>query len=192
MALLDPVKESFMVALGRLYIQQYREALTTPLTHTEELKLKHIENLVKSGLLTAETKGYVACWMEEDLDLFSALVRQGQYFEGVTAHQHPWAIERCCHAVAFLAYLCDPALKIYTGFSCHMFSHSWLVTPQREIVEPTPIERSVYFGYPVEPISFGKMHQDWIEQVIQEHPDVFPSTLLEQWTAFKAMHCAHT
>jgi len=186
MSLLSAVKDSFEAKLGLYYLQQYRETYGKHHTVDDEVRLRCIESLVSRNLLICETEAYIDFWMDEEVDVLSALAHQGQYFEDVAIHHHPWAVDQRCHAVTFLAHLCDPTLRIYTGFSCHMFRHSWLLNPQQEIIEPTMVERRTYLGYPVEPVSFGLEYEDWIDDVLDEHHSLFPSSIHQQWDVFKS------
>ena len=60
-----------------------------------------------------------------------------------------YAVNQECHAISAWEWLNDPTLNYMVGFSYYehaWYMHSFLIDTSNCIVEPTPIEREIYWG----------------------------------------------
>lgn len=127
--------------------------------HVERFNLKHddeqlllkkdaIKKLAKRGVLDFPTQGMLAEWYNVHLSDFESLIHHGRWMSiKYTWETMPETVHQQCHAVSAYYWSLNPETTLYTGFSDHLHAHSWILKPNKVLLEPTPILRDVYFGY---------------------------------------------
>lgn len=81
-------------------------------------------------------------------------------------------VYRQCFNVAYENAIENADLDLYFGFAYiepdgredeFWYLHSWLVNPEGDVVEPTPVDRTVYVGFKVEKEDYHIFHKHFYE-----------------------------
>jgi len=93
----------------------------------------------------------------------------GKEFNANKAKPSPYGIKGECHAMAAFHWVMEQNCTICTGISDKIHAHSWLLSHDGFVIEPTPIPRENYYGIAVDkPIAFVREEFDRIMSMFDD------------------------
>lgn len=116
--------------------------------HRFSNKKEAIKELVKREVLQVPTQAMMSEWYDVPHRDYQRLIDHGKWMSiKYTWETMACTVEQECHAVSAYYWSLHPETTLYTGFSDYLHAHSWILKPNKTLLEPTPILRDVYFGF---------------------------------------------
>ncbi len=93
----------------------------------------------------------------------------GKEFNASQASSSPYGIRGECHAMAAFHWVFHQDHAICAGISDKIHAHSWLLSPDNFIIEPTPIPRETYYGIIIkDPVAYVREELDRIKSMFDD------------------------
>lgn len=169
-----PTGDKFLKLLAQYYVDSYFESKLKDLSgdhpHFPILlqAQEDIRELMRRGWVTFEASGQV--------DIFAGifdpvqlrdLIEKGVHIEKASGHTK-FRLDQFCHLAAFIEFLYDTSVKLYSGVSDSIYWHSWVVKADGGLLETTTYERQSYMGLEIEPLEFAKCYAALFDSLLED------------------------